>query len=77
MKLGDLQDSRPPSDFRFQTPFKQQSECQYVVVEDEPNIRSSSASISAMGATCEAVGDGQRALARVELDRFDLLVLDV
>ena len=49
-----------------------------LVVEDEPNIRELIClHLGHEGYTCEAVGDGQRALARAELDRFDLLVLDV
>jgi DNA-binding response OmpR family regulator len=49
-----------------------------LVVEDEPHIRELIClHLGHEGYTCEAVGDGQRALARAEQDRFDLLVLDV
>ena len=49
-----------------------------LVVEDEPNIRELIClHLGHEGYTCEAVGDGQRALTRAEQDRFDLLVLDV
>jgi len=49
-----------------------------LVVEDEPNLRELIClHLGHEGYTCEAVGDGQRALTRAEQDRFDLLVLDV
>jgi DNA-binding response OmpR family regulator len=49
-----------------------------LVVEDEPNIRELIClHLGHEGYTCEAVGDGQRALMRAGQERFDLLVLDV
>ena len=49
-----------------------------LVVEDEPNIRELvSLHLGLEGYACEGVADGQAALARTEVDRFDLLVLDV
>jgi DNA-binding response OmpR family regulator len=49
-----------------------------LIVEDEPNIRELvSLHLGLEGYFCEGVGDGRNALARVEADRFDLLVLDV
>jgi DNA-binding response OmpR family regulator len=49
-----------------------------LIVEDEPNIRELIClHLGHEGYRCEAVSDGQRALARAEQDRFDLLVLDV
>jgi DNA-binding response OmpR family regulator len=49
-----------------------------LIVEDEPNIRELvSLHLGLEGYLCEGVGDGRNALARVEADRFDLLVLDV
>jgi len=49
-----------------------------LIVEDEPNIRELvSLHLGLEGYRCEGVGDGRTALARVEADRFDLLVLDV
>src|SRR4030095_11119719 len=47
-------------------------------VEDEPNIRELVClHLGHEGYACEGIGDGERALARVESDRFDLVVLDV
>jgi len=49
-----------------------------LIVEDEPNIRELvSLHLGLEGYACEGVGDGRMALARVEADRFDLLVLDL
>src|SRR4051794_16536551 len=49
-----------------------------LIVEDEPNIRELvSLHLGLEGYQCEGVGDGRTALARVEADRFDLLVLDL
>ncbi len=49
-----------------------------LIVEDEPPIRELVAlHLGLEGYACEGVGDGKAALARVEADRFDLLVLDV
>jgi DNA-binding response OmpR family regulator len=49
-----------------------------LVVEDERNIRELVClHMSHEGYSCESVADGQEALARVERERFDLLVLDV
>ncbi len=49
-----------------------------LVVEDERNIRELVClHLSHEGYACEGVADGQDALARVERERFDLLVLDV
>src|SRR5262245_46394076 len=49
-----------------------------LIVEDEPNIRELvSLHLGLEGYHCEGVGDGRTALARVEADRFDLLVLDL
>jgi len=49
-----------------------------LIVEDEPNIRELvSLHLGLEGYVCEGVGDGRMALARVEADRFDLLVLDL
>jgi two-component system OmpR family response regulator/two-component system alkaline phosphatase synthesis response regulator PhoP len=49
-----------------------------LVVEDEPNIRELVClHLRHEGYTCEGVADGQAALARVEAEPFDLLVLDV
>jgi two-component system OmpR family response regulator/two-component system alkaline phosphatase synthesis response regulator PhoP len=49
-----------------------------LIVEDEPNIRELvSLHLGLEGYVCEGVGDGRTALARVEMDRFDLIVLDL
>jgi DNA-binding response OmpR family regulator len=49
-----------------------------LVVEDETNIRELVClHLRHEGYTCEGVGDGLEALARVEAQRFDLLVIDV
>jgi DNA-binding response OmpR family regulator len=49
-----------------------------LIVEDEANIRELVAlHLGLEGYACEAVGDGRTALARVEAERFDLLVLDL
>ncbi len=49
-----------------------------LVVEDEVNIRELVClHLRHEGYTCEAVGDGQAALAKVQAERFDLLVLDL
>jgi len=49
-----------------------------LIVEDEANIRELVAlHLGLEGYTCEGVGDGRTALARVEAERFDLLVLDL
>jgi DNA-binding response OmpR family regulator len=49
-----------------------------LVVEDEPNIRELVClHLGLEGYACDGVGDGRAALARVEADAFDLLVLDV
>ena len=49
-----------------------------LVVEDEPHIRELVClHLGLEGYTCEGVGDGQTALKRAELERFDLMVLDV
>src|SRR5881275_2980898 len=49
-----------------------------LVVEDEPNIRELVClHLGLEGYACEGSGDGRTALARVEAERFDLLVLDV
>lgn len=49
-----------------------------LIVEDEPHIRELvSLHLGLEGYACEGVGDGRTALARVEADRFDLLVLDL
>ena len=49
-----------------------------LVVEDEPNIRELVClHLGLEGYACDGVGDGRAALARVEHDPFDLLVLDV
>jgi DNA-binding response OmpR family regulator len=49
-----------------------------LVVEDEPNIRELVClHLRHEGYACEGLGDGREALARIEAERFDLLVLDV
>ena len=49
-----------------------------LVVEDEPNIRELVClHLGLEGYQCEGAADGKAALARAEVDRFDLLVLDV
>jgi DNA-binding response OmpR family regulator len=49
-----------------------------LIVEDEGNIRDLVAlHLGLEGYACEGVGDGRTALARVEAERFDLLVLDL
>jgi DNA-binding response OmpR family regulator len=49
-----------------------------LVVEDEPNIRELVClHLGLEGYACAGEADGQRALARTESERFDLLVLDV
>jgi two-component system OmpR family response regulator/two-component system alkaline phosphatase synthesis response regulator PhoP len=49
-----------------------------LVVEDEPNIRELVClHLGLEGYACEAIADGRSALARIEANRFDLLVLDV
>jgi DNA-binding response OmpR family regulator len=49
-----------------------------LIVEDEPNIRELvSLHLGLEGYLCEGVGDGRTALARIEAEWFDLLVLDV
>ncbi|MCC7418445.1 MAG: response regulator transcription factor [Acidobacteria bacterium] len=49
-----------------------------LVVEDEPHLRELVClHLGLEGYACEAVGDGQAALARAEAERFDLMVLDV
>jgi two-component system OmpR family response regulator/two-component system alkaline phosphatase synthesis response regulator PhoP len=49
-----------------------------LVVEDEPHIRELVClHLGLEGYVCEAVGNGHDALGRAEVDRFDLLVLDV
>ena len=49
-----------------------------LVVDEEPNVRDLVCLHLAMeGYACDALGDGRAALARVEAERFDLLVLDV
>src|SRR3954454_11223538 len=49
-----------------------------LVVEDEPNIRELVClHLGLEGYACEGVADGKAALARVEAEPFDLLVLDV
>src|SRR5262245_66458780 len=49
-----------------------------LIVEDEPPIRELVAlHLGLEGYQCEGVGDGRTALARIEAERFDLLVLDV
>ena len=49
-----------------------------LIVEDEPNIRELvSLHLGLEGYQCEGVHDGRTALARLEADRFDLVVLDV
>jgi len=49
-----------------------------LVVEDEPNIRELVClHLGLEGYECEGIGDGRQALERAELERFDLLVLDV
>jgi DNA-binding response OmpR family regulator len=49
-----------------------------LVVEDEPNIRELVClHLGLEGYVCEGTADGQDALKRTEMERFDLLVLDV
>ena len=49
-----------------------------LVVEDEPNIRELVClHLRHEGYACEGLADGRDALARIEAERFDLLVLDV
>jgi len=49
-----------------------------LVVEDEPNIRELVClHLGLEGYTCDGLGDGREALARAEVARYDLLVLDV
>ena len=49
-----------------------------LVVEDEPNIRELvSLHLGHEGYACEGVGDGKTALARSEVVRFDLMVIDL
>jgi len=49
-----------------------------LIVEDEPNIRELVAlHLGLEGYACEVVADGAAALARIEADRYDLLVLDI
>ena len=49
-----------------------------LVVEDEPHIRELVClHLGLEGYTCEGVGDGHAALKRAEVERFDLMVLDV
>jgi DNA-binding response OmpR family regulator len=49
-----------------------------LVVEDEVNIRELVClHLRHEGYTCEGVGDGQSALARIQAEPFDLLVLDL
>jgi len=49
-----------------------------LVVEDEPNIRELVClHLRHEGYTCEAVADGQAALARAQGETFDLMVLDL
>jgi DNA-binding response OmpR family regulator len=49
-----------------------------LVVEDEPNIRELVClHLGLEGYACEGAGDGKAGLARIEAERFDLLVLDV
>jgi len=49
-----------------------------LVVEDEPNIRELVClHLGLEGYACESAADGKSALARVEAEPFDLLVLDV
>ena len=49
-----------------------------MVVEDEPNIRELVClHLGHEGYTCEAVADGQSALARTQTETYDLLVLDL
>ena len=49
-----------------------------LVVEDEPNIRELVClHLGLEGYACDSVGDGREALTRAEVERFDLMVLDV
>ena len=49
-----------------------------LVVEDEPNIRELVClHLGLEGYACDGLADGQEALTRTEVERFDLLVLDV
>src|SRR5438094_9161402 len=49
-----------------------------LVVEAEPNLRELVClHLGLEGYACQSSGDGRMALARVEAERFDLLVLDV
>jgi DNA-binding response OmpR family regulator len=49
-----------------------------LVVEDEPNIRELVClHLGLEGYACDGLADGQEALKRTEVERFDLLVLDV
>jgi DNA-binding response OmpR family regulator len=49
-----------------------------LVVEDEPNIRDLVClHLRHEGYECEGLGDGQAALKRSEIDRFDLMVIDL
>src|SRR5207244_4268996 len=49
-----------------------------LVVDEEPHVRDLVCLHLAMeGYACDAVGDGRSALAKVEAERFDLLVLDL
>ena len=49
-----------------------------LVVDEEPNIRDLVCLHLAMeGYACDALGDGRSALARLQAERFDLLVLDL
>jgi DNA-binding response OmpR family regulator len=49
-----------------------------LVVDEEPNIRDLVCLHLAMeGYACDSLGDGRSALARLEAERFDLLVLDL
>jgi DNA-binding response OmpR family regulator len=49
-----------------------------LVVEDEPNIRELVClHLGLEGYACEGVGDGKDALKRAEVERFDLMVLDL
>jgi DNA-binding response OmpR family regulator len=49
-----------------------------LIVEDEPNIRELVClHLGLEGYTCDGLGDGGEALKRAEMERYDLVVLDV
>lgn len=55
-----------------------QSQARLLIVDDEPHIRSAlMRALSLMGYATEGVGTGSEALALLERERFDLMVLDM